>query len=257
MKHGLLRHGGRRARAARGFSLVEVAIGLAVLGLLLAMTFKGQEVYEQYRQGQFVQAVQTLQAKLQAHHRLQGRWPGDCNRDGWLDFPIPALSDLTAATLDYGVPPVLMPAASVTVAYTPGLVCPVAPTIAPLPQANLPYNELKLADLLPAGQPNRQAASHTLGGFIFLGLLDTNPSETEENQFNAMVLTEVSIGSARRLAAAIDGHGGTAANAHRVRRSDDLLNFEPAWREAGETEDTRITVVVFFDRVPPLTVVTP
>jgi hypothetical protein len=53
------------------------------------------------------------------------------------------------------------------------------------------------------------------------------------------------------LAVAIDGSDGSAANLNRVRRSDDLVTFEPLWTAADETELKRITVVVFFDRTPP------
>jgi hypothetical protein len=92
-----------------------------------------------------------------------------------------------------------------------------------------------------------------MGGFAFLGTFSINPAlvDNTEDRFNAIVLTEVPIVAARRLAVAIDGSDGSAANLNRVRRSDDLLTFEPLWTAADETELKRITVVVFFDRTPP------
>jgi type II secretory pathway pseudopilin PulG len=244
-------HHRKQLQGMRGISLVELAIGLAILGLLLAMTFKGQEVFEQYRQGQFVHMVRTLEAQLKSHHQSQGRWPGDCDRDGWIDLELNDADELVAEALDYGIPAALEKATSAADPYTLGLVCPDS-SLTPMAAVNVPFNELKLAGLMPAGQPNRQSASHTLAGFVFLGTYEVDAIETTENRFNAMLLTQVSIATARRLAVAIDGGSGTAANLNRVRRaSETLLDFENDWQLLDETEDSRITVVVFFDRIPP------
>ncbi len=239
-------------RRHKGFSLVEIALGLAILGILMAMTFKGQEVVEQYRQGQFINMVRSLEGSLKAYQKTFGRWPGDCNRDGLLDHEFVSPAQLKAVSLDYAIPTSFPAAANSSSTYSLGMVCP-ASTLAPFGNANVAYNELKLGGITPSGEPNRKSASHTLSGFAYLGqfVLVTDVDKIE-TQFNAIVLTNVSIATARRLAIAIDGGNGSAANTHRVRRSDDLVSFAPKWTATGETEDKRITVVVFFDRIPPV-----
>lgn len=238
-------------RLQRGFTLVEIAVVLALLGVLTAISLKAQELVEQYRQTQFVTGVRVLQANLNAYKTTNGRWPGDCNRDGLLDYVFLDATLLINDLYDYGIPTTLSAAASATTTYSLGLLCP-ASTLSPYDPNNVPFNELKWGGQTPSGEPNRKAASHTMGGFAFLGTFSINPAvNNSEDRFNAIVLTEVPIVAARRLAVAIDGSVGSAANLNRVRRSDDLLTFEALWTPTDETELNRITVVVFFDRIPP------
>ena len=236
----------------RGFTLLEIAVVIALLGVLTAISLKAQELVEQYRQTQFVTGVRVLQANLNAYKTTYGRWPGDCNRDGLLDYSLTDVSLLLSDLYEYSVATTLSAAASAATTYASGLLCP-ASTLTAYDPNNVPFNELKWGGQIPSGEPNRKAASHTMGGFALLGTFSINPAlvDNTEDRFNAIVLTEVPIVAARRLAVAIDGSDGSAANLNRVRRSDDLLTFEALWTAADETELKRITVVVFFDRLPP------
>lgn len=242
---------GARPVRQRGFTLLEVSVVLALLGVLAAITFKSQELVEQYRQAQFVNHVRLLQAHVVAYKTAFGRLPGDCNRDGLMDAPFVSASALNAEVYDYGIPSELTAAASVSTTYALGLLCP-ASTLAPFAHFNVAWNELKWGGQTPSGEPNRKASAHGLGGFAFLGVFNINPGLGRvDDRFNAIVLTDVPIVAARRLAVALEGSDGPAANLNRVRRSDDLLTFAPLWTATGETELKRITVVVFFDRIPP------
>lgn len=238
-------------RLQRGFTLVEIAVVIALLGVLTAISLKAQELVEQYRQTQFVTGVRVLQANLNSYKTTYGRWPGDCNRDGLVDYVFLDATLLLSDLYEYGIPSILSAAADATTTYASGLLCP-ASTLTAYDPNNVPFNELKWGGQTPTGEPNRKAASHSMGGFAFLGTFNINPTvDYSEDRFNAIVLTEVPIVAARRLAVAIDGSDGSAANLNRVRRSDDLLTFEALWTAADETELKRITVVVFFDRIPP------
>jgi prepilin-type N-terminal cleavage/methylation domain-containing protein len=240
------------SRTQRGFSLIEIAVAMAVMGVLIGMTLKSQELLEQYRQSQFVTKVQTLVSNARAHRSTLGRWPGDCNRDGLVDYTFSAIVPLrTGDALDYAVSTQLNAAALSSSTYALGDVCPQT-TLQPFKQINVPFNELKRASLTLTGEPNRKSASHGLDGFAYLGTFETvSPVTPPEQQFNALVLTQVPIQAARRLAVALDGYDGSAANTGRVRRSEDLKTFEALWTAGSETELARITVVVFFDRTPP------
>lgn len=239
----------------RGFSLLEIALAMVLLGVLFAGALKSQSMLEQYRQSEFVNGVRALSSHMSAHLNSRGRWPGDCNRDGLLDYDFLSIATLNPVSLyDYDVPSALTAATS-GATYTPGKVCP-SSTLQPMGDVNVPFNELKQASLVPLGKPNRLLAQHSLGGHAYLGTLTINTVASAvllEERFNAIVLTQVPIAAARKLAAAIDGFDGSAANLHRVRRSNDLATFATLWTATGETEDKRITVVVLFDRVPPPT----
>ena len=98
--------GGRRGAAQQGFTLIEIAVALVVIGVLAAITFKSQELIEQYRQSQFVNSARMLQSNLSAYRSTYGRWPGDCNRDGLVDYGFINTSELSDAAYDYGIPTV-------------------------------------------------------------------------------------------------------------------------------------------------------
>ena len=139
-----------------GFTLVEIGIALALIGVLAAMAFKSQEVVEQYRQGEFVTRVRTLEANLKAYRATYGRWPGDCNRDGLMDHEFVSATALELTeSFDYTIPAGLAPAASAQAAYAPGKTCPVS-SLAPWPNVNVAYNDLKLGGQLGARPGRRQ-----------------------------------------------------------------------------------------------------
>lgn len=238
-------------RLQKGLGLLEFALVLVLLGVVAAMVLQGSNAMEGFQQSRFVQRVRTLEAHLQAFHSTQGRWPGDCNRDGLVDYGFVDAASLSAGALDYGIPSALAQASSASSSYTLGLVCP-AVSLAPFAQINVPFNELKWVGQTPAGEPNRNMVNHGMGGFAYLGSFSiVAGSNRIEEKFNAMVLTHVPVNAARALAVAIDGADGSASNRQRVRRTDDMLTFAPLWTASGETQDKKVTVVVFFDRIPP------
>lgn len=247
------RHCAGRPGGQRGVSLLETALAMVLLGVLFVGALQSQSILEQYRHSAFVNGTRALSSHLSAYLNSRGRWPGDCNRDGLLDYGFLTVATLNATSLyDYNAPTSLTAAES-GASYTPSNVCPDS-TLIPFENVNVPFNELKQVGLLPNGQPNRISAAHSLGGHVYLGTLTINTGGSDvllEERFNAIVLTEVPIAAARRLAVSIDGFDGSAANLHRVRRSNDLASFAPLWTASGETEAARITVVVLFDRVPP------
>lgn len=230
-----------------------MSVVLVLMGLLMLVALQSQGVINQYRQSQFTNQVRALQSGLLAYRQQHGRWPGDCNQDGLIDYGL--LGTEVAVDLDYAAPTGFEPAADVDTAYTLGTVCPER-TLAPYEKLNVAYNELKRSGQSPVAQPNRLVAVHRFGGVALLGSFDTELTDPDPPEhFNALLLTSVPIAAARKLAVAIDGFDGSAANLGRVRRIDIEAGkeFAALWTAAGETEDKRITVAVFFDRIPPTT----
>ena len=256
-------------RKIAGFTLVEMAMVLVVGGLLLAMTAKGFAVLENSKADQLVQQVRQFEMLMKEHARARQRWPGDCDGNGLIDA---SLSDSTATSSDMAADRTAraerydytasIPGASNespdAITTVPGNGCPAQltsmwPGSADL---NVPFNDLKLAGLLSTAQPNRIAAAHAAGDFISLVQIHLNPSNNGiDRDFNAIVLFNVPVSFARRLAIAIDGFDGDTAYKGRVRRLDiatSVINFrfKDNWQDANESQDSMVTVAYFFDQLP-------
>lgn len=267
---------GLSARDVAGFTLVEMAMVLVVGGLLLAMTAKGFAVLENSKADQLVQQVRQFEMLVNEHARARQRWPGDCDGNGLIDVslsdststPSDLATDRTARAerYDYAASvPNVSNDSSVDATAVPGNGCPaqlttmrIGSTVAGVFSAdlNVPFNDLKLAGLLSTAQPNRITAMHAAGDFISLVQIHLNPSSAGiDRDFNAIVLFNVPVSFARRLAIAIDGFDGDSAYKGRVRRLDiatSVINFrfKDSWQDAGESQDSMVTVAYFFDQLP-------
>lgn len=238
--------------SSRGISLLELALGLAVLGILLGIAWRSSHAMEAAKTQQTLAQVRQLVGDLDAFRTGAGRWPGDCNRDGLIDFMVeqtsPGVAQQAAGSdpFDYVASTGLAAAPSASAAYAAGATCPTV-TVAPFPPVNVPYNELKAGGQLPLAQANRLAARHAMGGAMFIGSFAAPGGE----RHNVLVLSQLPARAAQALAVALDGFDGGRADVGRVRRlRADLQGFAPAWQGPGEGPDTRLLVAVLFDVVP-------
>ena len=71
-----------RLRNSRGFSLIEMAIVLVIIGIIIAAIIKGQDLIENSRAKQAVAAVSTWRNLALAFYDRNGRFPGDESKDG-------------------------------------------------------------------------------------------------------------------------------------------------------------------------------
>ena len=265
-------------RRGAGFTLVEMTLVLGVAALLLGMAAKGLTLLDQSKGDQLVLQVRQMESQLNEYHRVHQRWPGDCDGNGRIDSSVlefaamsamaesaksarAALFDFTAtspvaATGTGDITPVSgngCPAA-LAAAYI-GSVVTISTVQTWISDFNVPYNDLKLAGQLSTAQPNRIAATHAAGDFMAITkmYLDAAPTNSDP-AFNAIVLFNVPVSFARKLAVAMDGFDGAEAYKGRVRRL--RLNgsgFETNWLNnsvSNETQDSLITVAYFFDQQP-------
>jgi len=275
---------GRLGQFAAGFTLVETAIVLVVSALLMVMAAKGLTLLDQSKGDQLVMQVRQMESLLNEYRRTHQRWPGDCDGNGRIDSSVLEFVSLSAsvesaktarsARFDYTA---TLPVASTgtpngfgEVTSVAGNGCPSALATAYIGTGatvsessstfvsdfNVPYNDLKLAGLLSASQPNRIAATHAAGDFLAITkvYLDGAPADSDP-AFNAIVLFNVPVSFARKLAVAVDGFDGADAYKGRVRRV--RLNgsgFETNWLNntgvTNETQDSLISVAYFFDQLP-------
>ncbi len=269
---------GRRARLSTGFTLVEIAIVLVVSALLMVMAAKGLTLLDQSKGDQLVMQVRQMENLLNDYHRTHQRWPGDCDGNGRIDSSVLEFAFISAmvesaktaraARFDYAASPPVAVTGTGDISPSSGNGCPasmasayigsdvtISGKTAWISDLNVPYNDLKLAGLLSTAQPNRIAATHAAGDFMVITklYLDGAPADSDP-AFNAIVLFNVPVSFARKLAVAVDGFDGAEAYKGRVRRL--RLNgsgFENNWLNnsvSNETQDSLINVAYFFDQLP-------
>jgi len=69
----------------KGFTLVEVAIVLVIIGLLLGGIIKGQALIHQARVKKLETMAEEIRTAVGAYYRSQGQLPGDTDNDGWIN----------------------------------------------------------------------------------------------------------------------------------------------------------------------------
>ena len=270
----------RSGRFSAGFTLVEMILVLVVSALLLGMAAKGLTLLDQSKGDQLVMQVRQMESLLNEYRRTHQRWPGDCDGNGRIDSSVLEFAGISAmaesaktiraARFDFTATP---PVATTSIAdgyqeilAASGNGCPAALASVYIGTGssgssnyvadfNVPYNDLKLAGLLSAAQPNRIAATHAAGDFMAITklYLEGAPANSD-TAFNAIVLFNVPVSFARKLAVAVDGFDGAEAYKGRVRRLRlDGSGFETNWLNnsvTNESQDSLINVAYFFDQQP-------
>lgn len=257
--------------SGQGFTLVEMTLVLVLSGLLLAMGIRGYGTLDSAKGDQLVLQVRQLETMTRTYARSTQRWPGDCNGNGLIDAPLADLSAadsglagkdraVRAALFDYAshvAVPASVASGATSLTALPGNACPAQLTSLSIQldtgkaDFNVPWNDLKVAGLTSMATPNRAAATHAGGDFMTLAQVGLGASPYSDTLFNAIVVLNVPVKFARKLAVAVDGFDGDTAYKGRVRRLNSSGNgFASSWAAAGEAPDSTINIAYFFDQLP-------
>ncbi|MCC6347265.1 MAG: prepilin-type N-terminal cleavage/methylation domain-containing protein [Nitrospirales bacterium] len=87
-----------KAGNEKGFTLIELAIVLVLIGIIMGAVLKGQDLIDNARAKQFATEVRSWETVLYNYLDRKGRLPGDADRDGVVSDSDPMV-DLTAAKL--------------------------------------------------------------------------------------------------------------------------------------------------------------
>jgi prepilin-type N-terminal cleavage/methylation domain-containing protein len=201
----------------KGFTLVEMAIVLVVIGVILGMVVKGRDLVQGAKTKNFIVDVKNLENIQYSFFDRFGRFAGDCDLDGVVDATglaqdIGIFSDTEAKLCENGV-------ASNDI--------------------NTAYNELKAVSILP-NESNKTLADLN-GGFGF------SYYAQDSEGINVIVLRNVPCFAAVSLDSTIDKKmDGTNG---KIRAS---ASGNSAWTDAGcasnMTNGTINTVLFYYDR---------
>lgn len=260
----------------RGFTLVEMSVTMVIAGLLFAAVTTGQELVAQAKATKLVGEIKLAEMQLQRYNQAKGRFPGDCNADGIIDYAADANAasvslrgdtDNASRAAEYSYS-VLLPTepADGVVADDQEMGCalngdatdPVA-TVAPsTTNANVWLNDLKLAGVVSDSAPNVKLAKLVHEDFMFVGkVTDGGGESADPADYNAIVIHNVPQWMARRLSTAINGQDARAdrSRLRLLTRGSSDGTYATKWDNGASTStaemrDSMVTVVYFFDLVP-------
>jgi len=129
----------------RGFTLVELAIVLVIIGIILGAILKGTELINNAKVKRLQNDLKGLEAAIWTFYDRTGRFPGDCNRNGTIEYE---LKD-TPPTLSTSTTP-------------PSSFCTNE-------DADAPFDDLKYAKILPQNAANADIAKHPFNGIFAIG----------------------------------------------------------------------------------------
>lgn len=66
----------------KGFSLIELAIVLVIIGIILGAVLKGQDLIQNARNKKFINDVKSWEMALWSFQDRKGRFPGDSDKNG-------------------------------------------------------------------------------------------------------------------------------------------------------------------------------
>lgn len=215
-----------KARGQRGFTLIEMAIVLVIIGLILGAVLKGQELIGNAKVKKLQQQyINGLDGFIWGFYDRKGRLPGDCNNNGLIGYALP-----NGAANPY-IPPVLSINQDPTTDY-----CAATTT---LETVNTPFSDLRSQGFLSANATNQEVARFTGFG------TQTEVRIGTANARNAIAIYNIPSYAAQMIDASIDGQEN--ATGGRLRAWDTATVTAGTW---PSTKDQLVHIVYYFDRQP-------
>lgn len=266
----------RRPRKQQGFTLVEMSVVLVLAGLLVAAVTAGQELVNTAKARKAVNDIVTLESQLQLYAQAKGRFPGDCDADGVIDYAADATprgdEDNNLRASEYGfisTYPTIPGNGVVADAETDACALSGLPAEGEVSDvdtittnANTWLNDLKVAGFVSDSAVNRKLAKMVTEDFLFVGNITDGSTASESADgasYNAIVMHNVPQWMAIRMAQAINGQDDVAYRS-RIRslvRSGSDGSYEETWQvvsgaatDTTAQKDAMVTVAYFFDQVP-------
>jgi len=212
----------QQAKKQGGFTLVELAIVMVIIGILLGALMNGQQMIDNARGKRVFAEVKELEALVWTYYDRQGVFPGDCDGNGLVGI---ALSPALTVAGD--------PAAADDLSVAAG-----GPTLLDC-DGGADSKDSAIADLrveklldFDVNKTNLQVGTHQANGQMALATV-TDGAATR----NAIVFWEVPLWMAEMIDANIDG--SATGDAGRVRAFNNVsATGNVAWPARDGTDQT-------------------
>jgi len=183
---------------ARGFTLVELAIVLVVIGIIMGAILKGNELINNAKAKRLQNDLRGLEALVYTFYDRYGRFPGDCDNNGTINYQLP--NSTTGPTLSTSTG---------------------TPSFCTTENADAAFNDLRAASLLNPTLSNAQVAKHVFNGYFVIGYNGTAG-------YNAIAIYNIPAWAASAIDASIDGTAnGTAGRVRRLDSTGDWPTSNP------------------------------
>ncbi|GEM_PF-6037621 len=207
-------------RARKGFTMIELAIVLVIIGLIMGAVLKGRSLIDNAKIKNLVSQVKKFEILQLTFLDRYGRYAGDGDNDGFVD-----VRALNLKKSDFDDKP------SETFLQKR------------LQDPDAPFAELEAANLMPE-VPNSVHTKTVYGGVIYFA----SYSPEEFSDYNVIVLRGIPCYALKSLDATIDGVEDATQGF--VRGVEESKVGDKEWDQLCKSESENASVVYFYDRQP-------
>lgn len=235
-----------------GFTLVELAVVMVIIGILLSAILKGQDLIDNARAKKVLSDMKNFEAMIWGYYDRQGRFPGDCAGTGYMGL---LMSPIVTAGTPVGADQVTTDDATATSPET--LACD---TTADASNSGIvagtkdsPVADLRIEHLLDWTQSSDDSTEHGFIGNIHL--THTSDGAATPQLRNAIVVYNIPQWVGEMIDASIDGDVDGISG--RIRYLVDstptaaVTQTGTAWPERT-IANTEVAIAYYFDEIAPV-----
>ncbi len=214
----------RLRKNMKGFTLVELAIVLVIIGIILGAVLKGQELIKNAKAKRVENDLKGLEAMIWTFYDRKHYFPGDCNQNGIIGYNAP--NNTTGGTPSTNTDPTADYCASTTTGEY---------------NVNRSFSDLRVARIASYEEPNSSLAKHAYNGWFNIGY-DT----VSGTNYNAIFVYGIPAWMAKMIDVSIDGvEEGTKG---RVRRHD-TGDGGDTW-PSDSNNNQLVSIAYYFEKTP-------
>ncbi len=207
----------------KGFTLVELAIVLVIIGIILGSILKGQELIKNAKVKRMINDLRGLEAMIWTYYDRKKRFPGDCNLNGIIGFNAP--NDTTGVIPSNNIDPTIDDCTANSDENN----------------VNRVFSDLRVSRIAPYSKPNVILAKHIANGFINVGYATINGIN-----YNAIFIYNIPAWLAKAIDVTIDGTENGLVGF--VRRHD-TQDGGAIW-PSRENDNQIVSLEYYFDQEP-------